>query len=360
LKVLAPSAQRIDPPCAHVAECGGCDLMHLPAEARRELHRRHVRELLSRAGCENTEVGSIAMHEAPAQLGYRTRARFFVRGQRVGYRAARSHRLAAVEHCVVLRPELDPVIEELAGWLAGAKGEGEALVALGAGNRPVVELRWNGSLDASIFAGADARVREGTWAGVRIWMEGATKPAAFGHPSAVVTAADGAPLLLEGFGQASEWGGNALATRVAEIVRACAPRTIVELYAGSGTLSVALAPLAERFTAVEAAPEAARCLRENLAARGSSAKIVVDDAAKTSHRADVVVLDPPRSGAAEVMSSLVTTRPKHVVYVSCDASTLARDAAVLCRAGYGLYSIDVFELFPQTSHFETVAHFERR
>ena len=74
---------------------------------------------------------------------------------------------------------------------------------------------------------------------------------------------------------------------------------------------------------------------------------------------DLVVLDPPRTGAREVMREIASLLPRHVVYVSCDAATLARDAAILVNAGWMLVSAEPLALFPQTAHFETVATFSR-
>jgi 23S rRNA (uracil1939-C5)-methyltransferase len=356
-KILTEAPERVAAPCPVVRACGGCDLMHVSGDARRALHVRHLRELLEHAGL--ADLPEIVLHAATAELRYRVRARLHVHATgskaAVGYRGKRSHRLVEVEGCAVLRPELESVIEPLSSWLASSHGDGEASVALGALGRPVIELTWRGTLAADVFSGAHARVADGQWAGVRIWSEGASEPARFGDPSPVVKAFDGLPLTMApgSFGQASDWGGVLLAERAAELVPRCG--TLVELYAGSGTLSVAIAERAERFIAVERSPDAARCLRDNLDVRALSAKVVVAGAETFTlpGDTDVVVLDPPRAGAAEVMERLLGARPRQIVYVSCDAATLARDLAML--RGYRVSGLEVFELFPQTSHFETIA-----
>jgi 23S rRNA (uracil1939-C5)-methyltransferase len=174
--------------------------------------------------------------------------------------------------------------------------------------------------------------------------------------------ADDLPLLVGagGFAQASEEGAIELARRVAALVEP-AEKRVVELFAGSGTLSVLLAKSARSFVGVEIDKEAHASAKANLDARGITAKLVCSDAEAYSIPAcDVVVLDPPRSGAKGAVEKLLTARPKRIVYVSCDPATLARDVARLRTGGYVLTAIETIELFPQTSHVETVVVLEPR
>ncbi len=366
LRVVEPGPDRVEPPCPHVEACGGCAWMHLAIAGQERAHAAIVRGALERALGPGAAVPEVRVHPAPASLGYRTRARLFVRAERgivrVGYRAAGAHALAAVDSCMVLDPRLAPVLAELPVALAGARGEGDAAIALGAGERPVVEIEWKGEIAATSFAAADALVARGAWAGARIRLEGAALPASFGDPRARMEGPDGAPLVIaEGsFAQTSSAGSALLARRVAELARArggaaaARPLRIVELFAGSGTLSVALAPGAEAFTAVEIAPDAVKAARENLAARGLAGKVVCADADAFAipARTDVVVLDPPRAGAPGAARAIAASSVRSVVYVSCDPPTLARDARTLSAAGYSITDVEAFELFPQTSHVE--------
>jgi len=363
--VTTPSPARVEPPCPLVDRCGGCDWMHLSAETRAQLHRRHVAELVGRATGQTLAV--IPYHQLNEPLGYRTRARLAVvaRGgrARVGFRRDRSRRLVEVDRCLVLGAALATAPGQMARWLAGAEGTGELQLGLGRGGRWVVDLHFDGELPATTFATADERVRAGTWAGVAIWSAGATEPARFGDPRACLADLAGAPLIIAagGFAQASDRGAAALAARVAALVELGPGGRLVELYAGSGTLSVVLAPLADRFVAVEQSPAAVDQLRDNLAARGLAGKVQLADANgfEVPRPTATVVLDPPRGGARQAMASLVAARPRQVVYVSCNPTTLARDLADLCPAGYGIAELELFELFPQTSHVECVVRLVR-
>lgn len=396
LRVISPGPGRVEPPCAFVTSCGGCDWMHLAPEAQQEAHAEIIRQAITRAtmirqaitrATSLRELPPIQVHAAPQPLGYRTRARLFAKAHRgqvqVGYRAPGTHALAAVDRCLVLSDALGPLLGELPGVLRGASGEGDVLVAQGQGGRPVVEIAWRGELGAETWKRLDARVAEGAWAGARVALAGVSRPASFGDPRPVIQGADGAPLVLApgGFGQPSEEGASALARRVAELAWVEAPARplhVVELFAGSGTLSVLLArgpgpgpgpggaadgaaPGLASFVAVEQVPEAVACLRDNLAARGLAGKAVAADADAypIPARADLVVLDPPRGGAPGAAAAIAASSVRSVVYVSCNPATLGRDLARITSGGLQITHVEAVELFPQTSHVEAIVRLAR-
>lgn len=384
LRVIEAGPDRVAASCEHVGTCGGCDWMHLAGAARRREAARIACEVIAHAlGRAPGELPDPAVHAAARELGYRTRARFAVRAEpravRVGFRAAASRDLVAIERCAVLDAGLSGVAAALQRALAGSRGDGEAQAALGRtaiGLRaPVVELAWRGELAGSTFGALDALVREGTWAGARVLLDGASAPSTFGDSRPVLAGPDGAALVVAegGFAQPSDEGGRALALRVAELASPSG-RHVVELFAGSGTLSVLLARDAASFLGVEQHEPAVRAARANLAARGLAGKLVAADAEAypLPPRTEVVVLDPPRTGARGAATALASSRVRRIVYVSCDAATLARDLAILCggpgagkgarpagKGRWAITSLDVFELFPQTSHFETVVLVDR-
>jgi 23S rRNA (uracil1939-C5)-methyltransferase len=365
VRVVEPSPDRVAPPCPHARECGGCDLMHLTGPAQAGAHAAIVRDAVAHATGLST-LPEVQTHAPSTPLGYRTRARLFARVERgrvrVGYRGAASHAVAVVEACLVLDDAIAPLVGALPGLLDGAVGEGDVSIARGDGARPVVDLAWRGALPAAFWARVDERVASGAWAGARVRLDGVAAPATFGDPRPVLAGPDGLPMRLAAgaFAQPSEAGAIALARRVAALA-APAGRHVLELFAGSGTLSVALAPGAASFTAVEIDADAAACARDNLAARGLAAKVAAADADAypIPPKAEVVVLDPPRTGALGAAKALAASRAKTVVYVACDPPTLARDLAVLATK-FVLTDLETFELFPQTSHVETVARLARR
>lgn len=367
LDVLAPGADRVEPPCPLASRCGGCDWMHIGPDARARWQTRTVMRTLEGAlGKHGVVLPEPEHHRVGADLGYRTRSRLQVQGSGrravVGFRAARSHDLVATASCPVLAPELAPILQELADWLATSSGRGEAQVALGRARRRVVELRWSGDLAAGFFRALEVAVGSGSLAGARVWLEGSREPMVVGDPRPVVIGVDGQPLLVApgGFSQSSDAAGDRLARRVAELADARRPEKAIELFAGSGTLTVALAARAGELTAVERDEEAVAALRENLRARGLGVRVREADAdALALPRVDLVVLDPPRGGAAGAVAKLVEARPKRVIYVSCNPQTLARDLVPLTHARYRIDTIDVVDVFPQTRHVETIVSLSR-
>lgn len=375
LRVIEPSPDRVEPVCPYVGACGGCDLMHLGTSAQERAHAEIVRSAISRA--TGVEPPPLRVHAAPEPLRYRTRARLFARRERgrmrVGYRAGGTHALTVVDACAVLAPAIAGALEEIPRLLEGSSGEGDVQIASGAGGRLCLDVLWRGDLAQSTWAALDRAVAEGRIAGARVMLEGSKTPATFGDPRPVLSGPDGAPLVIApgSFAQSSDAGASLLAERVVSLTREHpdAPpdpeknRTgsVVELFAGSGTLSVLLARAATSFVSVESDDDAVRAARENFAARGLSGKLAVANAdAYALPRADVIVLDPPRTGAEGATRAIAGSRAHRVVYVACDPATLARDVGVLVRAGYALTHLETIELFPQTSHVETIARLARR
>jgi 23S rRNA (uracil1939-C5)-methyltransferase len=123
---------------------------------------------------------------------------------------------------------------------------------------------------------------------------------------------------------------------------------------------VALARAVGELVAIERDEPAVAALHDNLRARSLAVKVRVGDAETTPlPRAELVVLDPPRGGAVGAVRAIAVTRPRRVVYVSCNVATLARDLETLVEARYRPTSLDLFDLFPQTSHVEVVVALER-
>jgi 23S rRNA (uracil1939-C5)-methyltransferase len=371
VRLIAPSTLRASAPCPYVERCGGCDLMHLSVEAQQDVHRDIVDAALRHAVAsapneESRTVPNIVAHGAPRDLGYRTRARLSVlaSGGRatVGYRRAASHRIEEVASCAVLDPRLDTTWQPIRDLFAGERGEGEVSIALGRGEAPVLEIEWAPDLTGSFFGRLESGVARGSWAGAEVWLEGARSASRVGDPRALTLGADGEPLEVPagGFAQAHPAMNRKLGERI-DALFSYEEKDVVELFAGSGNLTVVLARRAKSVVAVEADVRAVAAARSNLAARGLTARVVEADARafELPRTARAVLLDPPRAGAHEASERLARSRVRNIAYVSCDASTLARDTKTLAVGGFRLTSVETFEMFPHTSHVETLAVFER-
>ncbi len=363
LELLVAGPDRVSPACPWSTRCGGCDWMHLSVDGQTRAHVEHLRAALP----SEWRQTSILVHPAPAAIGYRTRARVHVRCRRgkvaVGMNESKTHDPVDVDACAVLEAPIEHARRQVGGVFEGSRGHGEVQIALGADRMAVLDATWSGELDAQCFARLEQAVARRDLAGARVTIEGASRPAVIGDPTPWARAADGEPLRLApgGFAQASEKMSAILARHVAELVRPLRVDKGVEFFAGAGTISVLLAREVGDLVLVESSREACDAARANLAARGLTGRVVEMSAEDYpwSPATKLAVLDPPRTGARALAERLGPSRIQHIVYVSCDTQTLARDLKLLAPA-YDVRSVAAFEMFPQTSHVETVVLLERR
>jgi 23S rRNA (uracil1939-C5)-methyltransferase len=330
--------------------------MFLDDEGQRRA-REHLLEATVIRTLGRRSPREVALHEAPSRERYRTRARLAFSGKQglvVGYRRPRSHQIEGVSRCLVLAPALELLLNRLGAWLQDTRGEGEISLALGRQGRPVIELKWTrGEPPASLFASLERAVREEELAGALVWSEGARSPAVVGDPTAWTEGADGEPLEVPAFAQAHPGVAAQIVEHLRRLVGQGRP-SVVELFAGAGTFTVILAPGNPSYVAVEESQGSCEAARRNLERRGlDHVRVQQADAStwKIPPKTSLVILDPPRTGARAVAETLASSSVGEVLYVSCDPATLARDLSILTESRY--------DLFPQTSHLEVVAHLRR-
>lgn len=349
--VLEPSPHRVDPPCPHYSTCGGCTLQHVAYEAQVESKQASLLDTLSRIG--KIDVASVEV-DPPWRgepYGYRTRARLVLaRDGQVGFRAAKSRKVVDVRQCPVLAPELQDVLTTLraAYARAGALGKDAELSLVSNGEEVLAAFPPGlGGLSNTVAKAAGPKVTAGD--------------------AALADAQDGfGPLSLSPrvFAQSSRAGNAAML----EHIEAALPERVglaLDLYSGNGNFTRVLARHADAVEAFEGAREAVALARraapDNARVHLGSVAEALTKMVEEGRRADVVLLDPPRTGAEpEVLQAIGSASPSVVVYVSCDPATFARDAAHLTEgAGLRLRRIRLFDLYPQTGHSEVIGVFER-
>ena len=331
IELLAAQASRVEPPCSHFLEgCGGCQWLHVGRTeqlvAKQAIAAGALRKL------EGLVVHPIAT-PAPA-LGWRRRARFHVGGGAVGLYQLGTHRIVRIDHCPQLEPALDAVLAKIASATPPA---GELALLLGyAGDIAVGTTRpWRG---AERLVGT-ARIR-GLTCGNEIHGDPVieVEPGLWGGPW--------------DFAQSSA-DGNRAVIDLARVATGPGPGTLLELYVGAGNLTRGLVADGWTVTASDvtrpARPIGATYLE------GAAGDVVQ----RVGGPIDAIVLDPPRTGAAEAIDGIVRLAPRVITYVSCDQATLARDAARLVLAGYRATDAWPIDLMPQTSHVEIVLRLER-
>lgn len=360
--VRRPSAVRRHPPCPYLPRCGGCPWQHLDYAAQLAAKQRIVTEQLRRLG--DLTVPVAAPLPSPREYAYRRRLKLRVANGIVGFHAAASHDLVAVEHCLLAEPHVDAALAWLPGLVAAARTRLRRLeiASRGAGAQVVVageaEGGWHAADEDTCRAWLAAHP-----AVAGLVLRGRGWAQCWGDAVVAVAVADAPPLRVRapGFTQVNDAANRLLVERV---VAAVAPRPgmrVLDLFAGAGNLSLPLRRAGALVTAVEqdrTAAADARAQAEDepgppLRMLAMAAERAVAELAVAGERFDAVILDPPRSGAAACIEPLLRIAAPRLVYVSCDPSTLARDLRHL-RTAYRIDGAQPIDFFPHTYHVETV------
>lgn len=340
--VLSASADRVSPPCpyARPGRCGGCDLQHVSPEAQWRWKAEVIREQLRRlGGLTPAEIDDLGVRVAPlpgGPLGWRTRVRYAVdAADQAGLLQHRSYEVVPIDRCLIAHPAI----------------QAQPLLARDGRRWPQAE-----TVEAIAGATGEVCVRAGGAAGVRI----------VSGPERIRKRAAGREWSLppEAFWQVHPAGADTLVTAVRELLAPRRGESAWDLYGGAGLFAAALAEdlgPAGRVTLVESGPAAVTAARENL--RDLRQVMVVPARVETALArrritgpVDLVVLDPPRSGAgARVTREIAACGARAVAYVACDPATLARDVRTFRTAGWRLAALRAFDLFPMTQHVEVVA-----
>ena len=345
LRFLRRGEAHVAAPCPIVDRCGGCPVQQVSYQAQLAAKQALAEDALERIGGfarRSYELAPIV--PSPKQFHYRRRARMRRIGNALGFAHRGSAQIEPVEACLLF----EPLLQELADLAGAAAGATE--VGLLAGERKgAIDLRGPVSRKRALSLLQHRIVK-----GVTLQGEVLGDPVIADPPLSNGARVRARP---DAFAQANR---AAVPLLQAEVLRALEDaQSVLELFCGSGTLTLPL--LGGRdVTAVESAGPSLQLLRRSADEAGLQVKLIAGDAAEVAgsmpRAFDAVLLDPPRTGAADAMKAIAALEPKRVVYVSCDAPTLARDARLL---GYRLLRAAPIDLFPQTAHFEVVATLER-
>lgn len=363
VRVLDRSTQRVEPACPIAGRCGGCPLMIASPPLRAKFKRGLLAQALT--GLPGADELTPRWIGTELDLAYRRRARLSwdASGRvRIGYHPPRSEQIADVRTCAVLHVTLDRALAAIRRHAADhLRGKGELLLAMGKDERAVVALRTADPQPPELYGVLEDLTGRGDLAGASLRAAGASRTS-WGEPRELRKGIDGEPLwgTVAGFSQAHDEMNAALVRRVLELARP-EGRDVLELFSGSGNLTIALAREAKSLLAIEADEDAAEACRENLKSRGITATVRAADAEiyRPPSRPDVVVLDPPRTGAPGAIARILHAGAREVVYVSCDPPTLGRDLRTLCDAGFRVTDAVGIDMFPQTAHLESVVRLER-
>ena len=373
------------PPCPHFSRCGGCHYQHTTYEQQLEIKKEILRENLRRIAKLELQ-NEIQLHPSPP-WNYRNRSRFQVRTRpdfAAGYFKFSSHELLPVEECPISSPLINRALAAL--WQAGRAGKAV---------EGVREIEFFANSDDSQILVEFLCAPEARRAAVRAWAEELSASmteivgvAAFREPQKGVQE----PLVAVGTSELT-YQTKTAAYRVSAgaffqtnrflidelvniVTSARSGELALDLYAGVGLFSTALAGSIRHVVSVESSQTAVGDLKYNLPLNAEVFHTTTDQyltqcgdngragngavLPQLLHRPDLVVVDPPRGGMGDRVARLLTdVAAPRVTYVSCDPATLSRDLLPLLAAGYRVEEVHLVDLFPQTYHLETVLHLAR-
>ena len=380
-RVLKPSPDRVTPKCPHFGVCGGCSMQHLDPTAQVAAKQRVLEANLWHLGRLHAEQLYAPIH-GPA-WGYRFRARLSARfvakkgGMLIGFHERKSSYVADMSVCLNLPPHVSDLLLPLRELVAGLSistampqielAIGESVTALVLRNLEPI----NAADEALLKAFADQH-------GVVFYLQ----------PKGPATAYRFYP--LEGprlayrlpefdiehafspteFTQVNHAVNRVLVRRAMALLDPRPGERIADMFCGLGNFTLPIARLGAQVVGVEGSSELVRRAGENAAANGLADKVeygianlfeaTPESLAALGHF-DKMLIDPPREGALELVKSIdENSGPRRIVYVSCSPATLARDAAILVsQKGYRLLGAGVVNMFPNTSHVESIALFEK-
>ena len=375
VRVLEPSRSRVVPECEYFGRCGGCALQHLAHEAQVQFKQGVVTQALARiARTEPHEWLSPVLRQA---WHYRRRARLgvkYVPGKErvlVGFRERAAPYITDMTRCPVLMPPIDGLLGELA----------EVILASSVRQRlPQIEAAVGDHASALVLRVLDPPSRDdeaafaafGARHGIDMYLQraGPGTAAPLGTPRTLSYALPDFGLVLQfaptDFVQVNAAVNAELVATAVALAEIQPTDRVLDLFCGLGNFSLPFARRAREVLGVEGDAGLVARAVHNAALNGiGNARFQVADLMQSSwsflrDHWDIVVLDPPRTGAAEPIAEIGKIAPRRIVYVSCNPGTLARDAQVLIEQhGYRLAKARVFDMFPHTHHIEALALFTR-
>ena len=329
IEILKPSKDRVVPPCKYAVPggCGGCDFQHIEISAQLELKRSVIREQFSRLGRIEMDL-DVLPAEPTNGLHWRTRMDFAIsKNGKPGLYSARSKEVTEIDQC---------------------------LIAVEAINDPAMFSRsWKGDdrLEVAVSSSGEKNVSRGGRS-----ISGPTQL----HE---VVGEHTYEISPTSFWQSHSAAPKTLTKLVMDLMALRPGDQVCDLYGGVGLFTAPMAEDVGDIGKVHLIESSHRATQDALKIFEKSKNVVihsgrVEQKLPLINRVDVILLDPPRTGAGDmVIKQMVAKKPRTIVYVSCDPASLARDAKALEEAGYHLNHIVGFDLFPMTQHVECVARF---
>lgn len=360
-EILRASAERRVAPCPYLPRCGGCDWQHIDYGAQVRFKGEVVaRELGHTLGVAIDPAGLV--EPAPAEFGYRSRIRLRVGAKGVlGFYSAGSNTIVQIDSCMVAEPGIRMPLH-LARSL-GKRVEEIEVVRDGAREVQVAHLK-KPAAEEDLRRASNVLESDSEIAG--IVLRSGTHRATAGDTAIAIELEAGLSIEVDAdlFSQVNRAQNQKLVASVMEMAAIHESAAVLDLFCGAGNFSLPASRRGARVTGVDAdagaiaaaARNAARLKFRDAQFVAMKASATADFLHRARYRPELIILDPPRTGAPDLMEPIIKLRAPGVIYVSCDVTTLARDLRVLAGAGYKINRVRGFDFFPNTHHVEIAVH----
>jgi len=388
-EVLSPSPDRIEPPCPIYGLCGGCDLQHAGSDAQIRLKKAILTDSLHRAAGNIVSDPALFIENhlaAPTQFGYRQRIRLHVDGQgNYGFFRPESHLLVPVSRCLLARDELNKVLQQMhtchsftelvthctAFELLFNPAGKDTFLLLHFLRKPRPADCLSARDLADKITGLSTILMQIEGYGLYDPLEQIFLPGSpiLSYNLAIEEIGTDFTLSWEagGFCQVNLEQNNNLVKLVLEMSVSGPHKRILDLYCGYGNFSLPVAKSGSEVLGIDTQNAAIRSAQRNAKQNGihncrfekKQVPAAVDSLLAAGRSFETIILDPPRQGAADIVSLLPKMNPDQIIYISCNPATLARDLTALIPGGYQISRLVPVDMFPQTHHLESVTLLKR-
>lgn len=369
IKILKPSEKRLEPFCQHFNQCGGCHLQHLDYASQLDHKNQSLTHLMSQYIGDETESAEAVVG---AEQGYRRRARIslFVdkksQSLQFGFRKKQSKHIENVTDCAVLEPSLNallPKLKSLLNTFSNLTSLGHVELVLG-DNGPVIVLRHLKALQAQEQSALVKLANESN-ATLYSMPESDKLVLLTGHEPSYSEIGVKLPFSPSHFIQVNQRVNQKMVSQAIEWLDPAEGERVLDLFCGLGNFSLPLAKKAQHVVGVEGVEEMVQQATANAKVNDLSNvefyQANLEEALSSQpwakEKFDKVLLDPARAGASGIVDQISALGAHSVVYVSCNPATLARDSESLKKQGYQLTKLGMLDMFPHTSHLESMALF---
>lgn len=374
IDIIEASQDRVTPPCQYYNQCGGCDLQHLHPDSAPLIKQHLVLDWLKRSAT------TIPSHIDPPVLStavdYRRSARIGINQRQrdgellTGFRRRQSSKIINIDHCPVLDTRLQDLFSVLHSYLEDrdeVRSITDVLVSLG---------DHNGAIRFRVVKNATPELKQifisiARHLQLSAWIEEDNQPPTpLSNDSPLSYQADANTKLHfkpGDFLQVNAEVNRAMIQRAKEWLEPQPDQTLLDLFCGLGNFSLPLARNLKQVIGIEGSREMVQRAKDNADLNAIDnadfysadlSQPIKDTAWYRQHKPELILLDPPRTGAAELIPQLLRLKPLKILYIACHPAALVRDSQTLTEAGFRLTRFCVLDMFPNTSHIESMALFE--